>query len=64
MLSFHSLLVHIVFSTKEREPIPTREVRARRWPYLEEHHRVRGFRKELESFLVRHGLEFEHSMLD
>jgi hypothetical protein len=27
-------------------------------------HRVRGFREELESFLVRHGLEFEHSMLD
>ncbi|HEY3900395.1 MAG TPA: IS200/IS605 family transposase [Chthoniobacter sp.] len=148
MHSFHSLLVHIVFSTKEREPFLTREIRARLWPYFggiarendmralavggmpdhvhmllsmpatlavakaiqllkgnsskwlhetfpetrnsswqegygafsigvsgiedtvryihtqEEHHRVRSFREELESFLVRHGLEFEHSMLD
>jgi putative transposase len=148
MQSFHSLLVHVVFSTKDREPFLSREIRARLWPYLggvasandmralsvggifdhvhlllsmpatlavakaiqllkgnsskwlhetfpetrnsswqegyaafsigvsgiedtvryietqEEHHRIRGFREELESFLVRHGLEFEHSMLD
>jgi REP element-mobilizing transposase RayT len=148
MHSFHSILVHLVFSSKEREPFLNREIRARLWPYLggiarendmrtlavggmpdhvhmllslpatlavakaiqilkgnsskwlhetfretrnsswqegygafsigisgiedtvryienqEEHHRVRGFREELESFLVRHGLEFEHSMLD
>jgi REP element-mobilizing transposase RayT len=148
MHSFHSLLVHAVFSTKEREPLLTRDIRARLWPYLagiakenhrraiaiggmpdhvhvllsipatlavakaiqllkgnsskwlhetlretrnsswqegcgafsigvsgiddtvryidtqEDHHRVRSFREELESFLVRHGLEFEDSMLD
>jgi REP element-mobilizing transposase RayT len=148
MHSFHSLLVHVVFSTKERELFLTREICDRLWPYLagiarenemralavggmadhvhvllslpatlavakaiqllkgnsskwlhetfretrnsswqegygafsigvsgiedtvryiktqDDHHRVRGFREELESFLVRHGLEFEHSMLD
>ena len=30
----------------------------------EEHHRVRGFREELEVFLRKHGLPFEPAMLD
>jgi len=148
MHSFHALLVHAVFSTKDREPCLTRQIRDRLWPYLggiarenemralavggttdhvhvllslpatlavskalqllkgnsskwmhetfpelrrfswqegygafsigisgiedtihymetqEEHHRVRGFREELEAFLRKHGLPFESTMLD
>ena len=148
MHSFHSLVVHAVFSTKGREPCLTREICARLWPYLggiarenqmraiavggtadhvhlllsmpatlgvakamqllkgnsskwmhdtfpelrrfswqegygafsigisgvedtihyietqEEHHRVRGFREELEVFLRKHGLSFDPAMLD
>jgi putative transposase len=148
MHTFHQILVHAVFSTKNREPHLTPEIRTRLWPYLggiarqhemralavggmadhvhlllslpttlavakalqllkgnsskwlhdifptlqdfswqegygafsigvsgvedtihyintqEEHHRVRGFREELESFLRKHGLPFESAMLD
>jgi putative transposase len=34
MHSFSSSLHHCVFATKEREPLLTREIRARLWPYL------------------------------
>lgn len=148
MHTFHHILVHTVFGTKNREGFLTRDIRARLWPYLggiarenhmralavggmadhvhlllsvpttlsvskamqilktnsskwihetfpelrsfawqegygafsiglsgidhtiryietqEQHHRVRSFREELESFLHKHGLPFEAEMLD
>ena len=32
--TFHSLNVHCIFSTKERVPVLSPEVRERLWPYL------------------------------
>jgi len=34
MHTFHHILVHTVFGTKNREGFLTREIRARLWPYL------------------------------
>ena len=34
MHSFHSCLMHCVFSIKDRAPMLTAEIRARLWPYL------------------------------
>ena len=34
MHSFHSILIHCVWSTKDREPVLTPQIRERLWPYL------------------------------
>ena len=58
-----SLHYHLVFSTKDREPLITTEVRERVHAYLEQHHRKRSFQDEYREFLAKHEIEFDERYL-
>jgi hypothetical protein len=50
-VTFSSLNVHFIFSTKNRQPL------------LVEHHRLRSFQEEYVSFLKKYGIGFEERYL-
>jgi hypothetical protein len=51
-----SLLVHVIFSTKNRQFLITPEIQ-------KEHHRTRSFKEELLRFLNEYGIEFDERYL-
>ena len=72
--TYTSLQYHLVFSTKERRPLLSKELMGRVHAYIggivrnyiqnqEEHHRKTSFQEEFLSLLQRHGISYEERYL-